>query len=119
MTAFIPAGCTHRSVVLGRKVEYKSLYIKQELFPAAPAGIRVFDMSELGIALMSRIELPLLGDLQEINNNRLQQDCLQLFLKILTEDLGKRSAVARLPVASLEQNLVITHHIEKKLQGKN
>lgn len=112
MTAFIPAGCPHRSVVLGRMVEYKSLYIKQEMFPDPPVGIRVFDMSELGIALLNRIKVPVFEFLQDVDTNPLQQDCLQLFLKILTKDIERRSAVARLPVASLEQNLLITNYIQ-------
>jgi AraC-like DNA-binding protein len=116
MTAFIPAGWPHRSIVLGRRVEYKSLYIRPELLQGAPTSIRVFDMSELGRALMSRIQLPFREDSQARKD--VQQDCLELFLKVLAEDIGKRSVVARLPVANRKENLTITDYLEHNFREK-
>jgi AraC-like DNA-binding protein len=117
MTAFIPAGCPHRSIVLGRRVEYKSLYIRPELFPVSPTSIRVFDMSELGIALMNRMQFPL-KEGSQAGDNILQQSSLDLFLKVLTEDIGKRSAVARLPVAIRKENQAITHYLEHNFRER-
>lgn len=112
MTAFIPAGCLHRSVVLGRQVEYKSLYIQPGLLQVSREGIRVFDMSELGIALFGRIEFPFSPSREETNDKSLQQDCLRLFLRILEEDLKHRSPLARLPIAESPQNTIIIDHIK-------
>lgn len=117
MMAFIPAGCPHRSVVLGKEVEYKSLYLEKRLFPVFPENIRVFDMSGLGIALFKEIEFPLFGKGKGFEKN-LSQDCLQLFLKILKKDISKRSPLARLPIATLSYNRRIVHYIEQKFKEK-
>lgn len=118
MTAFIPAGCPHRSVVVGREVSYKSIYFAVKLFPSAPTGIRIFDMSELGTALLKRIELPIGGLDTEKAVNELQRDCLMLFLKILREDINQHSVLARLPVPKLDQNRVIVSYLEKHYQER-
>lgn len=117
MTAFIPAGWPHRSIVLGRRVEYKSLYITPEMFPGAPTSIRIFDMSDLGIALMNRIQLPIQEDFPAGNIN-LQQNCLELFVKVLAEDIGKRSTVARLPVATRKENIAVTDYLERNFRER-
>lgn len=112
MSAFIPAECPHRSVVLGREVHYKSLYISRDSFKECPDSIRVFDMSELGIALLERIDIPIQGRSNSITGDDLQGECLQLFLKVLREDVARRSSVARLPVAKRSQNDVVIRYIE-------
>lgn len=114
MSAFIPAGCPHRSVVLGREVRYKSMYIDRDLLVEYPENIRVFDMSELGIALLKRIDMPLFGISNGDQPDTLQNDCLQLFLKVLKEDVANRSSLARLPVARRAQNETVIRYIEEK-----
>jgi AraC-like DNA-binding protein len=118
MTAFIPAGCAHRSVVLGREVEYKTLFLDKKLFSRAPEKIRVFNMNELGLALLRKIEIPLWQNHPKNEIDEFQKDCLMLFLKILREDIDKRAALARLPVAASAQNKVIIDYIEKHYQEK-
>ncbi len=117
MMAFIPAGCPHRSVVLGREVEYKSLYLEKGLFPVSPKNIRVFDMGGLGISLFKEIEFPLFKKPKESGLD-LSQDCLQLFLKILNRDISRTSPVARLPIAKLFHNKIIVKYIEQRYREK-
>lgn len=118
MTAFIPAGCLHRSIVLGREVKYKSLYIDPLFLPTELNHIRIFDMSELGIALFARINYPLGNRLEEQADHSLQQECLQLFLRILEEDLKQHSPVVLLPVATSPHNKIIIEYIEKHYPEK-
>lgn len=118
MTAFIPAGCPHRSVVLGRQVEYKSLYLEKNLFQASPENIRIFNMSELGIALFKKIDIPFFEETPKGDSTQLNEACLNLFLKVLAEDISKKSALARLPVPTLGQNMTIIRHLEKQYRGK-
>jgi AraC-like DNA-binding protein len=117
-TAFIPAGCPHRSIVLGREVEYKTLYLDKKLFLAAPQRIRIFDMSELGLACLRKIEIPLGENPAENEIDELQWDCLMLFLKVLKEDINQHAVLARLPVARLSQSKVIIDYLEKHYQEK-
>lgn len=118
MTAFIPARCPHRSIVLGRQVEYKSLYIHPSLFSVNCNGIRVFDMSELGIALLGRIDCTFFAGQEERGDSSLQRDCLRLFLRILRQDLEHPAPLACLPVASSPQNRTIISYIEKQYAEK-
>jgi len=119
MTAFIPAGCPHRSVVVGGKVEYMSLYLENELFLSAlPRHIRIFDISELGGALMRRIDALLMNKTALNGTRELQWQCLRLFLKILEEDIGKKSALARLPIACQPGNMAICRYLEENYTEK-
>lgn len=118
MTAFIPAGCHHRSTVLGRYVIYKSLYIDKSLVRTHPETIRIFHMSELGIALFNRIEMPLTSASPSHGCSELNDACLNLFLKVLDEDIRKRTALARLPVPGQAQNIPIVRHIENHFHEK-
>lgn len=118
MTAFIPAGCLHRSIVLGREVEYKSLYIDPAALPVNVDHIRVFDMSELGIALFGRINFTFHRRQEEQADHSLQQECLQLFLRILVEDIKQQSPLALLPVTTSLQNSIIIDYIEKHYPDK-
>lgn len=116
MTAFIPAGCPHRSIVLGKEVVYKSLYISRELFDSSNSHIRVFDISELGKALFYKINLS--NNVSLDTEEDLTSECLQLFLKILKQDMKKRSSIARLPVASKPQNQAVIQYIENHYAEK-
>lgn len=118
MTAFIPAGCLHRSIVLGREVEYKSLYINPAALPTSVDHIRVFDMSELGIALFERINFTFHNRQEEQVDHSLQQECLQLFLRILVEDIEQHSPLALLPIATSPQTKIIIDYIEKHYPEK-
>ncbi len=57
MAAFIPAGAPHRSIVIGEKVGYQSLYLNRSLIKKKRRGITIFEISELGVALLNRLNL--------------------------------------------------------------
>ncbi len=94
MAAFLPAGLPHHSLVIGEKAKYRSLYLAPELFPAGPEGIVIFCISELGAALFNRIQIRKRSDL----GLNLNQECLDLFLKIMAQDLKTPADLVRLPV---------------------
>ena len=57
LTAFVPAGLAHRSVVLGQPVGYKSVYLNKDFLPIVKQKIRLFFISPLGSALFDRMQI--------------------------------------------------------------
>ncbi len=114
MTAFIPAGFPHRSIVIGDQVSYKSLYLKRDLFDQAEDEIRIFDISELGNALFNKMKFP--WDQRPFSP--MMNACLSLFLKTLDEDLAHSSQLVSLPSATDPSNQRIIDFVEKNYQRK-
>ncbi len=95
LTAVIPAGLAHRSVVLGQSVSFKSIYLKKDLLPGLKQEIRLFFISPLNSALFDRLKI---WGVQDLSRN-LNRECLDLFLKALPEDMEKQANLVRLPEA--------------------
>lgn len=94
LCAFIPAGCAHRSTVVGGPITYQSLYF-HEAPPGPPrTGIRVFALGGLGTALLVRLQEAPFQDLAD----GLPGACFQLLLQILAEDLDSARPGIHLPV---------------------
>ncbi|MHC1724831.1 MAG: helix-turn-helix domain-containing protein [Syntrophobacteraceae bacterium] len=114
MTAFIPAGLPHRSTVMGQEVGYKSLYFAPELFAPGKSEISIFNISTLGAALFNHINIRHAGDLAF----GLNRECLDLFLKILPEDMARPADLVRLPEPSQLQNRKVVDFIEQNYSGR-
>ncbi len=111
MTAFIPAGLPHRSVVIGEEVNYKSLYLDDNLFNVSINEIIIFNMSELGVALFDRIEI-------SQNSDTISSMCLDLFLKLIQEEIHLKSPLTRIPIPKNPENKKITDYIERNFDRK-
>ena len=109
MTAFIPAGVPHRSLVLGGPVHYKSIYLDKDLWPAPEEAIRIFDMSPLGTALFDRIILK--GKAQKDREFHLK--CLDLLLTMLGREMKMLSDITRIPLPRETKNHKLTAFIKK------
>ena len=114
MAAFIPAQFPHRSLVVGQTVSYKSLYLAPSLFESIQPEISIFEISSLGSALFDRITIKpgqdTAGDLME--------DCLNLLLKVLREDITRTVKVVRLPEPAMAQNKRVMEFIEKNFRRR-
>lgn len=114
MAAFIPAGCPHRSIVIGEKVKYKSIYMDPGMMESSKKGIIIFEMSRLGAALFERIKIKDTSDMDKAINKK----CMDLFLDILEDDLLKPARLVRLPVPRLRLNKEIVDYIEANFTKK-
>ncbi len=114
MTAFLPAGFPHRSIVIGKSVHYQSVYLNKNLFTIPQNEIVIFDISQLGIALFNRLDLEEFIDLTP----GFPRDCLNLFLQVIEEDIHHHSPLVRLPEAQHPQNKKIIKHIASNYQNK-
>ncbi len=114
MTAFLPAGFPHRSVVIGKSVEYQTIYFGKELLNAKDSQISIFDISELGISLFNRLSV-----LKLIEPSKgFAKDCLDLFLQVMREDVNHPSLTLRLPEPQIPHNRIITDYIEQHYHEK-
>ena len=93
MTAFIPADLPHRSTVIGDGVKYKCIYFSPALIESPRPEISIFAVSALGSALFDRIEIRRTTDL----DRNLNRECLELFFKVLADDMRNPAALVRLP----------------------
>lgn len=114
MAAIIPADLPHRSTVVGEYVVYKSLYFAPELWGTEIFGIRIFAMSGLGAALFDRIAIRKTSDL-DVGLNR---ECLDLFLKVLREDILRPVTLTRLPQPKRQPGRDIVDFIERNYARK-
>ncbi len=114
MTAFIPAGFPHKSIVIGKSVYYQTMYLNSQLLSIPLNEIVIFEISELGTSLFNRL------DLEEIIDYSpgLSFDCLNLFLQILAEDIHHLSPLVRLPEPQYPQNQKIIEYIKENYQNK-
>ncbi len=111
MTAFIPAGLPHRSIVMGEEVNYKSLYLDDNLIRISINEIVIFDMSELGVALFDRVEI-------SQNPDTIDSMCLDLLLKLIEKEIDLKSPLTRIPIPEKPENKKITNYIEKNFNKK-
>ncbi len=114
MCAFIPAGCPHRTVVVGRSVSYQSLFIRRDLLPHEYRGIVIFTISGLGGALFGRMAAEEDPDF----SSGIARDCLDLFLKILSDDMKKNAFTLLMPRPVSEECVLLTEYIEKNYMHK-
>ena len=114
MCAFLPAGCLHRTVVIGESVTYQSLYISEELIKLPSAGIIIFNLSELGVALFDRIS----SDRSRDFSHGIMKDLLDIFIKILIEDINAGENHYILPQPASEECSKLTVYIEKNYMNK-
>jgi AraC-like DNA-binding protein len=108
VTALIPADVAHRSTVTGDSVSHKSLYLSPEIFSTDMSEIVIFTMSALGAALFKRI---LIGEAADLGPG-LNRECLDLLLKILSEDIARPAHLVRLPQPTQPQNQRVIQFIE-------
>lgn len=114
MTAFLPAGFPHRSVVIGKTVEYQTIYFAKKLFDGWLHQISIFDISELGISLFNRLD-----QLKQVGKSEgFAKDCLNLFLQVIKQDINHPSLTIRLPEPKVPHNRLITGYIENHYQEK-
>ena len=116
MTAFIPSGFPHRSVIVGEPVQYKSIYLQESLFPQSIENIVIFDMSDLGVALFERIGHFI--DTGEADPEDVGHQCLRLLLKLMETEIRNRSSLTRIPVPLNPDNRKITDYIAKNFGDK-
>lgn len=112
LTAFIPADFAHRSIVLGNPVNYKSLYLARDLISLPDNEIRLFFITPLESALFDRIQILTRADLS-CNFNK---ECLDLFLKILPEEMKNAASTVRLPEPSGTLSEETVRFIEKNYE---
>lgn len=112
MTAFIPAGLPHRSSVMGKAINYKSIYLNDSLFSPGINEIVIFDMSELGVALFNRIDSP------QYKTDDINRHCLGLFFKLMEKEIHFRSHLTRIPVPHNSDIKKITDYIEDNFDKK-
>ena len=115
MAAFIPAQVPHRTEVIGDSLEYQSLYFKRSLFCMQERSISLFQMSPLGLALLNRINEG--KQLQNISHGIIK-DCLELFMKVFSIDLGNESKSIVLPDPKTEIGTTICRFIEDNYRKK-
>lgn len=111
MTAFIPAGVPHRSIVMGETVKYKSIYLNRNLVKSEENRIVIFDMSDLGVALYERIEVG--GGDKDLNFQ-----CLDLFLKLFGTEIFCQSSLIRIPLPNNSETEKIISYIEENFNKK-
>ncbi len=106
MTALIPAGAAHRSLVMGDAVHYKSIYLKRSLLNVDGNRVIIFDMSDLGVALFDRLE-------ERGFDEDLNHQCFHLLLKLLEGELSRPSTLTRIPLPRNPENRKIISYMEK------
>ena len=94
MCALIPAGCAHRSTVVGGPITYQSLYFFENPSGTPQTGISIFPLGRLGTALFLRLQESQFQDLSD----GLPGECFHLLLQVLTEDLASAKSGIHLPV---------------------
>ena len=119
MTALIPAGLYHRSVVIGDPVRYKSVYLGQKDWQSGSDTIRIFDMSRLGVALFDRVCLGRENkETGRKGDREFHLQCLDLLLTLVNQELYRTSRITRIPVASHPDNEKLTEYIKDHFKEK-
>ena len=114
MCAFLPAGCLHRTVVIGESVTYQSLYISEDMIKIPGTGIVIFSLSELGIALFNRIA----SEKKRDSGSGILKDIIELFIRILGEDIASGRYDYVLPEPHSEECRKLTEYIEENYMRK-
>jgi AraC-like DNA-binding protein len=111
MCAFLPAGLPHRSIVVGKDMEYRSIYLKPDRF-SGPSNIAVFRMSALAQALYARIANQ--GSVVDGIGRR----CVSLFLEVVREDMKNLAFGLCLPRPKRGENRAIAGFLEDNFGRK-
>jgi AraC-like DNA-binding protein len=116
MAAFIPAGTPHRAIVFRERnnVLCHSLFLTPRICAAQTPQIRIFEMSELGSALLKKLNEQNRVDL----TTGLSGHCLRLFLELLPQDLEHQARLIRLPEVKQERNKRIAAFIRDNYMNK-
>lgn len=116
MAALIPAGTPHRAVVLRERktVICHSLFLSPRICGVHISQIRIFEMSDLGSALLKK-----LNEQNRVNLTAgLMGHCLRLFLELLPMDLQHQAKLIRLPEVKQERNKRIAAFIRDNYMNK-
>lgn len=112
--AFIPSNIPHRSIVFGQKLEYMVLFIHKSKYTLNIKNIKIFNLSELGLALFHK--------LCSINNIEIQKGfsgkCFNLFLNVLKKEINNQPKIIRLPETKDKNNLKIIDFIHNNFDRK-
>jgi len=92
LCALLPAGCAHRSLVVGDQLEYQSLYVEAPSMEA-PGAIAIFGLGDLGWSLFDRIADRSSGD----EDDGILPDAVSLFLKVALADARRAIRPLLLP----------------------
>ncbi len=114
MTAFIPKGLPHRSVVLGGPVRYQSMYFFPGRWNPGLKSIRIFDLSSLGRALFDRI----CHARKRPGPEQIRRKCQDLLFTLLDDEINKTSSITRIPVPREKDNLRLVAFIKDHFQEK-
>lgn len=109
MAALIPAGVPHRSTVIGERVMYESLYFHRNFFRGAGTEIVIFDMQDLGKALLDELNRENMISL----DGGYYGQCMRLFFKVLRNDVLKHGMAFSLPVPVSEACRAITGYVHE------
>jgi len=115
MAVFIPAHVRHRTEVVGDAAAYQSLYFNESLLTWSRRSILPFRMSPLGFALLERINKE--EPLRNIDCG-IVKDCVELFLKVLPEDMNNEGPSLFLPESNSEPGRKVRRFIERNYRRK-
>ena len=115
MVAFIPAYVPHRTEVIGRSIEYQSLYFNKALIERRSSSIAIFQMSALGLSLLDHLNSE--ESLQNLTDG-IQKDCVRLFVKVLARDALTEERSIVLPDSKVEVNRAVCRFVEENHQRK-
>lgn len=113
--AFIPASIEHRVQEVGRDfVEFQSIFLRKDLFDPDIEIIKIFELSELSRSLINE-----LCARKDINiTDGIPGDCLQLLLKVISNDFTKNNYIIKLPESRNENINKIIKYIQKNYPKK-
>lgn len=109
MAAFIPAGVAHRTIVVGDRVTYQSVYFAKKMFPRKFDRMLLFDTSQLFVALFDFLVREEGRELKE----GLTGSCLKAFVDLLKVEMVETSRSIRLPTAGSESAKTVTGYIHR------
>ena len=116
MAAFVPAGKPHRAVLMNENMRFQSysLFVDPTVFPAPTDEIRSFELSELGAALLEKLNEETLVDISA----GLPGKCLNLFLELLPTEMENGTRLIRIPEVKRQRNRKIVQFIRENYMNK-
>ncbi len=116
VAAFIPARSPHRvkKVRNNNDVNCESIFFNCEFFPFTDSNISIFEITELGGALIKTLnEKPLI----DISTGFLFH-CVKLLIEVVKRDLHERPQQIRLPVSTVPRVIRATEYIKDNYHSK-
>lgn len=116
MAAFVPVGKPHRAVLMNETMgsQCHSLFIDPTIFAEPTDEISSFELSELGAALLERLNEENLVDISA----GLPGKCLNLFLELLPTEMENGTRLIRIPEVKGERNRRIAQFIRENHMNK-